>query len=190
MSIPRMLVALLSICVVCNVALAADGEGTAAVEPADKLVAGSSATIAITYKVGPSGIPVGGSVALGLHHAASWPGLQITAPAQPGYMAVRCNTPDNFELEWHPWWAPRQAIPGRGDSIFHRCLFATVQKEPLAPGEEVRIILGANDNGTAVQRYVEKTCEFHVMTDADGDGVYKGIQTQPIGTAKEVPETT
>jgi len=75
---------------VCCSAMAAerapgDGEGTATIDPSGKLVAGSRATITITYTVGPSGIPVGGTIVMGLHHSAYWSDLQISTPDGDGY---------------------------------------------------------------------------------------------------------
>jgi len=161
-------------------ARARDGEGTAVIDPPDKLVAGSTATITVTCTVGGGGIPVGGGLALGFHHASGWGGLQIKAPGAAGYMTVTCDTPDNFELEWIPWMSPRERRPHKGDGIFHRCLFARVKRVALDAGERVRFCIGANELGTVVQKHVEKTAEFRVMTDVDGDGVYKGIADPPI----------
>jgi len=166
----------------------ADGEGTATIDPPEKLVAASKTTIKITYTVGPSGIPVGGAVVLGLHHSAYWPGLQITTPDAEGYMTVECDTPDNFALAWHPWWVPEgvlQRSPHKGgnvmsDTLFHRCLIARVTGRPLRPGEKVTIVLGANEKGASVQRFVEKTAEFRVFTDADGDGLCRSIESSPV----------
>ncbi len=157
-----------------------DGEGIASIEPAKRLVAGAVATVTITVTVGESGIPVGGGVMLGLHHASRWRDLQIEAADKRGYMTVTDGRADNFELEWHPWWVPKEAIPEIGDSIFHRCLIARVKRTALVAGDEVKMILGGNGQGITVQSTVEKTAEFHVMTDVDGDGVYKGLARQPI----------
>jgi len=161
---------------------AGDGEGTAIIGPSDRLVAGSHATITVTFRVGPNGIPVGGGVALGLHMAESWADLQIDDPDTAGYIEVTGQTPDNFELEWHPGMAPPEAIPEPPDCVFRRVLFAKVKRAPLGPGQRVTIVLGANRKGALVPPHVEKTAEFHVMTDGDGDGVYKGIprNRQPI----------
>ena len=80
-----------------------DGEGSARLLSPMQVVAGSRTRITVEVTVGRSGIPVGGGIALGLHHAASWPGLQIAAPNRPGYMAVTCDTGDTFEVSWHRW---------------------------------------------------------------------------------------
>ena len=88
-------------------------------------------------------------------------------------------TTNNFALEWHPGQVPREVIPAREDYLFNHCLIATVTKSALLPGEQVRFVLGANGNGVTVQRTTEQTAEFHIMTDGNADGVYKGIKHQP-----------
>jgi len=180
MPVESFVVAFAVVACACAVAFAADGEGTAAVFPSGRLVAAATATITITYEAGPGGIPVGGGVAVGLHHASAWPDLQITEPDKPGYMTVLGSAADNFELQWYPDWAPAEACKNAADMIFHRVLFAKVKHTALKPGERVKIVLGANARGVIVQKYVEKTAEFHVMTDGDGDGVYEGIACQPV----------
>jgi len=179
MNLVRILAALALVLALARVCQAADGEGTAAIEPADGVVAASMDTITVALTVGPSGIPVGGGVAVGLHHASSWPGLQITNPAGACYMTVTCSGAASFTLEWYASWAPAAAIPESGDSIFHRVLFATVADSPLDAGDVVTFVFGDNASGTQVQRYVETTAEFHTLTDVDGDGVYRGILQQP-----------
>jgi len=188
MKFVRILAVLASVLFVTRAAMAADGEGTAAIEPADGVVAGSTDTITVTVTVGPSAIPVGGGVAVGLHHASGWSGLQITNPAGVGYMTVTGSGSASFTLEWYPSWAPASAIPEPADSIFHRVLFARVEDGAVNPGETVTFVFGANASGTPVQRFVEPTAEFHVLTDVDADGVYCGIAAQPtIEVLADVP---
>ena len=71
-------------------ALADDGEGTARVVSPKVLAAGSRARVVVEVTVGSSGIPVGGGVTLGLHHAAQWPDLQSDKPDAPGYISAAC----------------------------------------------------------------------------------------------------
>jgi len=63
---------------------AEDGEGSARIEPAGPYIAGSTMKITLLFQVGPSGIPVGGGVALGLHDASHWTDLQISDPNKIG----------------------------------------------------------------------------------------------------------
>jgi len=162
---------------------AGDGEGTAAIVSPDSLVAGTPSRVVLEVEIGPSGIPVGGGLTLGLHHAAQWPGLQCDAPDQPNHIAARCDTPDNLELTWHGW-APKEFYASVGqtgfsDSMCHQLAAATVKRAPLEPGERVAFIIGANEHLAIVQRSADPGHEFHIMTDVDGDGVFKGIAHQP-----------
>lgn len=162
---------------------AGDGEGTAQLVSPRSLIAGESAQIVIEVTAGPSGIPVGGGVCLGLHHAAAWPQIQVNAPEKAGYTSYSCATPGNFEVTWYGW-VPKGVFTdvqatGRSDGIHHQVAIAKVTKAPIEPGEVVTITLGANEKGIAVQRHSDPGHEFHISTDVDGDGVFKGIAVQP-----------
>ena len=61
---------------------APDGEGTATLNT-KQVVAGSNATLTVEFTVGPGGIPVGGGISLGLHHASRL-GPDPVLRAQPG----------------------------------------------------------------------------------------------------------
>ena len=162
-----------------SITMPADGHGTATITPSDRLIAGSRETIIITFTVGAGGIPVGGGVMLGLHHVSKFRDLQIAHADKTGYMVVESKTADNIAIEWHPR-VPRVVIPDPKDRYFYRSLIARITKSALMPGEQVRFILGANDKGVTVQTTTEQTAEFHIMTDGDADGVYMGIEHQPI----------
>jgi hypothetical protein len=162
---------------------APDGEGTATLN-AKQVVAGSQTTLIVEFTVGPGGIPVGGGISLGLHHAADWGPIQFTAPNRPGYTKVEGATRDNFELTWYQWipkeMVARQASSASADSMFHQCLVAKVKKQALKPGEHVRIILGANPKGIMVHPYADRHHQFRIMIDGNADGVYQGIAKSPI----------
>ena len=156
-----------------------DGEGSVVLLSPSSFVAGTRTTVAFEFTVGESGIPVGGGIALGLHHAAHWEPPQTSAPARPAYATVTCGTPDNFELAWHNW-APKGAFSdptpsGDSDNIHHQVLMARVMQTPLKPGEKVAFTLGANDRGIRLPEEVDKDHSFHFSSDVDGDGVYLGI---------------
>ena len=69
---------------------------------------------------------------------------------------------------------------GVHDGIFHQCAVAKVKKQAIKPGERVRIILGANDQGIAVHKHTDRHHQFHIMTDGNADGVYQGIASSPL----------
>ena len=178
-----LLAAMLLLTVLAAPAPAEDGEGTARVVTPDSLIAGSRAEVAVECTIGPSGIPVGGGISMGLHHAAWWPDLQCDSPEGPGHIAVRGETPGNFEVTWYPW-IPAESVEkvhatGFSDSICHQAAMARVTKQALEPGARVTFVIGANAHKAQVQKSADKGHEFHIMTDADGDGVYRGIVVQP-----------
>jgi hypothetical protein len=159
-----------------------DGEGTARVVSPERLVAGSLARIVVEVTVGPSGIPVGGGVSLGLHHAASWPGLQLTAPNRAGYVVVTCAKPGNLDVALHGWAPDGMFAPGAtggADSIFHHVIVARVTREALGPGDTVTFTLGASEAKTQISKFVVRKHEFHITTDVDGDGTYRGVADSP-----------
>jgi hypothetical protein len=156
-----------------------DGDGTARTIPADSLVAGSRATIIITFTVATGGIPVGGGVMLGLHHVSGFRDLQITQADKTGYSRVEGETPDNFEPTWYPQSVPAGTIADPEDRLFYRGLIAKVRKRALAASEKVRLVLGANNTGVRVQTTTEATSEFRILTDGDGDRTYLAIDNSP-----------
>ncbi|HOX39194.1 MAG TPA: hypothetical protein PL033_14510 [Candidatus Brocadiia bacterium] len=178
-----MLMALLILTATASPTAAADGEGAARIVSPSRLVAGSRERVVVELTIGPSGVAVGGGVSLGFHHAASWQGLQTGDPKRDGYMTVACDAPDNLDVKWHGWH-PKGMFPpdkpsGSSDSIHHQCLVAKVRRVPLKPGERVIFTLGAGEARTIVQPFADPNHEFHLTTDADGDGVFRGIAAQP-----------
>ena len=161
---------------------AADGEGTATLAQ-KQLVAGARVTLTVEFTVGASGIPVGGGIVLGLHHASEWPEMLTPSPIQAGGLQVEGETPGNFELNWHEWIPAKMLADSQGngnrDGIFHMCLVAKVKLQALKPGEKVKIILGAAGKGITVQKMTDQDHEFRIMTDVNGDGIYKGIAQSP-----------
>jgi hypothetical protein len=65
------------------------------------------------------------------------------------------------------------------DSMFRNIVFAYPIQKALAPGETVTFVLGAGSAGIGIQKYVDHAFEFHISTDVDGDGTYKGIAESP-----------
>ncbi len=168
---------------VTSLAMAEDGEGTARIVTPARLIAGETTRVVLEVTAGPSGIPVGGGLCLGFHHAASWPGLQTSAPEKRGYIRFSGVIDDNFDVTWHTWAPPgtfrNRRASGTSDFIHHQTAIAKVRKRAIAPGETVRIIVGAGDKKATVQSMSDPGHEFHISTDVDGDGVFKGIAQQP-----------
>jgi len=167
----------------CSAIFAGDGEGTAKILSPEKLVAGSLERVVVEVKVGTNGIPKGGGVALCLHHAAEWRGLQIGSANKKGFMTVNCDTPKNLKISWHSW-APKGTFANNRqsmleDGIFHQAFIAKVKNKALKPGEKVKFVIGANKHKTVVPRSVDKNHEFRIVTDVNGDGIFKGIADSP-----------
>jgi len=171
-----------------------DGEGTARIVSPRYLFAGSKTSIVIEVQIGPSGIPVGGGVTVGLHHAAH-KFMQVTDSEKNGYTIATCDTPGNLKLKWYEW-APSGSFPdvmkafdvlprdSQGqrmlpDSIFHNCVFALVQNKPLKAGEVITFVIGAGKDGMSFPVWTDKNFEFRITTDVNGDGVFKGIALSP-----------
>lgn len=159
-----------------------DGEGAAwLIEPGD-LVAGSRVTVTVVFEVGASGIPVGGGLTLGLHHAARWEAIQVRDPEKTGYATVTCETPDNLDVAFYAQ-RPKGVFPLHSaehmDIIHRQLVMAKVRKTPLAPGERVTFTLGANEHKLGVFTSTDLDHQFHMSSDTDGDGRYVGIKVQP-----------
>lgn len=162
----------------CTVVTKVDGEGCAVVDK-DVLIAGSDDQFVVTFTVGPTGIAVGGGVALGLHHGADWP-LQITAPGAKNYLKVESSAGDNVVLE--------NAYPDRynmfpddppsdfSNVIFNNIFKAKVVGEPLTAGTRLTFTYGASPLKLKIQEYQDPKHEIRVTTDLDGDGLYGRIE--------------
>lgn len=147
------------------------------------MVAGLPTRVAVDFTVGPSGLPVGGGVSLGLHHAAIWPNLQATDPNGKGYVTAQGPASDSLAVQFHfhrPAAAFVDRTPGLGsDSLFHQTIVATVVNRPLAAGEKIRFQLGGNGQTILAPRSSDSDNEFRVTTDGDGDGIFLGIGKSP-----------
>ena len=76
-----------------------DGEGCGSINT-DYLVAGSTATFNVLFTAGSSGIPIGGGISIGFHHASNWP-MQVTSPNVAGYTSIGSDNAGKFQLELH-----------------------------------------------------------------------------------------
>ncbi len=160
-----------------------DGEGHAQLVGANTFVAGAKSRFSVRFTVGPSGIPVGGGIAIGLHHASEWE-AQIHAPDARGYVKIAGALADNFSFERFvqvPDGMFEDEQPALfSNTIFHRLLVATVVARPLKRGEVVEFSFGANDEGIYPPRYIDADHEFRITTDIDADGVYRAIERSPV----------
>lgn len=183
-SIKVLLLFLVALCVAgCDktVITSADGEGSASLDKV-ALVAGDQHDFSIRYTVGPSGIAVGGGIAVGFHHASSW-WVQVDRPEERHFATAYHHVENNLEMQWHNHFPigmfQHHDETYNPDRMFHRVLIAKVTKQPLLEGETVEFKIGANEFGIKVQKFVDADHQFRVSTDADGDGAFRGIDASP-----------
>lgn len=159
-----------------------DGEGCARLLGRDSFVAGETLSFGLEFIVGSSGIPVGGAVAVGIHHAAWWP-ISMN-PRKRGYVRVEAAGSATLKLVKHAT-VPRGMFGKtrselKSDRSFHKLLIVSVEDGQLEPGERLQFFFGANDQGIVVQPYADPAHEFRVSTDVNGDGVFTAIQHSPV----------
>ncbi|MHB9037151.1 MAG: hypothetical protein ACYC64_10810 [Armatimonadota bacterium] len=159
--------------------LASDGEGSALLIPRQDWVAASFVKFEVDYTAGPSGVAVGGEVAVCFHHALEEldQAIQTADPSKPGYVKVLCDTPDNLSATYAAWATP--AIL-KVSGIYHHAVIAKVGREAIKPGEKIRFIFGAGDEGVKLPVMTSKRNQIRVFTDADADGNFAMVNSVPI----------
>ncbi len=161
------------------------GEGSARIISPEYVVAGEPSSILIEFTAGDSGIPIGGGIVIGLHHAAQWrPMFQVQAPKRPGYVTVEPPPGVSFQTRYVAW-IPREMLvdPGQGrwsDGIYHMAFVFQVTDTALAPHSKVMFRLGQIGDQGAIHRIVDPDHQFRIMTDVTGNGVYQGIAESPM----------
>ena len=159
-----------------------DGEGCAKLVTTGPFVAGDATSFIVEFTVGGSGIAVGGGISIGIHHAADW-STQIEGKAKRNYVKVESNFPDDLVLERYDWLPNgmfsdiQQAL--FKNAIYHHAIVAKVTKRPIASGEKIVFVFGANSEGINVPHPATVDQEFRVTTDVDGNGIYDRINDQP-----------
>ncbi|MEI6915720.1 MAG: DUF3604 domain-containing protein [Armatimonadota bacterium] len=162
-----------------GICLASDGEGSALLSPNQDWVAGSFVKFEVEYIAGPSGIAVGGEVAVTFHHALEGlnQAIQVTDPNKPGYVKVLCDSSNGLSVRYADW-----ASPGilKVDGIYHRAVIAKVIREPVKPGDRIRFVFGAGEQGVRLPISTDKRNQIHILTDADADGNYTLVKGTPV----------
>jgi len=173
------------------------GEGSARMLEPDSLVVGKKTRVLLEITIGKSGIPVGGGICVGVHHASIWnqnygfwSDFQADDPKAKNYVGVIGAHRDNVESKWHSWapagtmhrmpgGPPAPDWSGSTPLTFHQCLHAKVTRTPLAAGEKVLVTIGNEEYGAIPPICTDKDHEFFVAVDSDGSGVFKGIGSSP-----------
>jgi len=145
----------------CNSAIKADGEGCVRLISNEPFYAGEKTSFEIKFIVGPSGIPIGGGIAVGIHHSAE---IKLSLKF----------------VESVPSGMFKDTKPGLfSNSIYHRLLIATVEDKPLEHGESVSFQFGANLRGIKLPVSSDDHQEFRVTSDINADGVFEKLDHQP-----------
>lgn len=161
-------------------------------------IAGKKTRVVVEITVGKGGIPVGGAIYIGVHHASVWNAdyglfsiLQTDDPNGSGYISVKGNTPDNFKSKWYNW-APNESIqraPGGPPAndwcgttalIYHQCVQSRVLHTPIQEGEKILVTIGDNGYGVRAPIVAVNHHEFFVAIDDNAKGVFKPINQHPI----------
>lgn len=136
---------------------AADGFGSAWIEPANEVVAGSYGTWRLTYEAGTSGLATGGRIRIRTDSDTDWGVPQFQEPAAADYMTV--TTPDTVHA----------SIQVGGP----KSLVLRIHGRKLEPGERITLTLGDTSGGSPgsrAQTFLEERHNFLVEVDAAGDG--------------------
>jgi len=151
-------------------ASAADGQGSASVEPAVVEVS-SPVTIVYTFTVAASGIAVGGGVTLSVSKFWSWAVPQTTSPQWPAYTRVECS---NAAVKLAIQDLPQQNV----------VLVRIAGETPLVAGDRITFTYGDTSGGKYPQAqgisdfYAERGERFFIKVDGDGDGFFTPIAKQ------------
>ncbi len=147
-----------------------DGTGVAEIDPATAVLAGSRGTWRIRYVAGSSGIQIGGGVVIQVSPYWGWSVPQTESPDSPGYTTVRTSG-DRVRL----------AVSA---STLHYVV-VTVLEKPLAAGDTLVLTYGDTGGGEHAEAaaqadlYAERSQEFVVKVDGDGDGRFAEIARSP-----------
>ena len=171
----------------------AQGEGAMRILEPSEWVCGRPVKVLLEVTAGPSGIPVGGGIYVGFHHAAIWnaeygfwSSFQTKNPKAPKYIGVVGDQADNFSNVWKGWAAneeinraaggpPANDWTGSTPLIFHQCLQARVIKRPIPPGGKILVTIGTDRFPAVPPIVADKDHELFLATDCTGKGVFHGV---------------
>lgn len=150
-----------------------DWVGSAELEPATPVVAGSWGTWVLTYRVGEYGLDDGGTLKVCWRFASDWGTPQFEDPPAPEYTTVTTTGAGQVAGRWdrkgfiRPW---------------QKCVIVDVFDDCLAPGDAVTITYGeqsGGSRGSRAQTFCEYTFEFRVVVDCFGTGQFIDVAQQP-----------
>ncbi len=144
--------------------IAADGDGTATISPVKDVVAGSTGTWTIKYKVPADGVAVDGGIEITIPDGG-WTAPQIGLNTNPGY--VTCETDEAGDVT---------------ASVDGQVITVTVATAALVEGDNIIVVYGDNTDPGGVataQTTAEIGVEFTVASDTDGDTTFEDIAVSP-----------
>lgn len=147
-----------------------DGAGTAEILPADPVPAGSRGTWRIRYVAAAPGIRIGGGVVVQVPPFWGWSVPQTADPSAPGYVTARTSA--------------RGTRLATSATTLHY-IVVTVLERPVAAGDTVLVTYGDTGGGERIEAaaqadlFAERSQEFLVKVDGDGDGVFAEIARPP-----------
>jgi len=142
----------------------ADGGGRAWLAGETDARVGTPGRWTVVFEAGPEGVAEGGTVFLMTSPFWGWSTPQTVAPDRPGYTEVTTDAP-GVELE------PR--------TVDAQLLAIRIGGRRLAPGERIRMVLGAGEARAHPDRFREGEERLWVGVDGDGDGVRAWIDDPP-----------
>ncbi|MEA3407329.1 MAG: DUF3604 domain-containing protein [Chloroflexota bacterium] len=140
--------------------------GYATIAPDKPVIAGSYGTWQLTYVAGTDGVAAGGCIRIHTDSDTDWGMPQLGDPGGENYMTV--HAPDGVRLA-----VVVENVRG---------MTLTLKGRPLAPGEEVRLVLGDRSEGgpgTRAQTFVEEKRYFWFSVDVEGDGQFVTLPHSP-----------
>jgi hypothetical protein len=143
--------------------------GQVAVEVATPVVAGSMATVRITYTAGRFGIDDQGSVRFLFRFASDAGRPQFDRPGAPNYCTVTASNGTTLVPEYHPRGAFRP---------WFKAVRVNVMREALREGDSITLVLGDRSEGGAGWRTSsmrEGGFEIRVQADPFGTVVYGDV---------------
>lgn len=147
--------------------------GSATLEPAGRIEAGSWQSFTLVYTCGRFGIDDTGSLKIGMRFATDFGPVQFDDPAAPGYTTIEAS--NGAELEYR-WEFKRNIRP------WSRSLYIGVKKHFLAEGDTITIRFGdprQGSPGVRVQTFCEHEFEFRVFVDAIATYDYVPLPESP-----------
>jgi len=152
--------------------------GASAIEPAQPAVAGSFATIRLTYTAGHP-VDDSGCVKIAFRFAGDFGRPQFDRPAEPNYCTI--STTGDCRIE--PRWDPKGNTRPWGSALLLKVTGGFLDR-----GQQIAVTFGDASGGSSgwqLQTFCENTFEFKTLVDPIATYLFKELPASP--TLKIVP---